>query len=88
MKILTKIQDLLSDFVDWLEFLLHRLYGKPTMMKQFIIVLTLGSFLSVFSIYSLVHSIYSIGKHDAEKEFLELRHIKPLELKNKNDSIK
>jgi hypothetical protein len=87
-KIITNIQDFLSGVVDWLEWQLRRLYGKPTMMKQFIVVLVLGSFLSVFSIYSLVHSIYSIGKRDARKEFIELQHIERLKLQSENDSIK
>lgn len=83
----TKIRKLLSDFMDWIEYGLRRLYGKPTMMKQFIIVLILGSSLSIFSIYTLVRSIYNIGKNDAKEEFMELQHIKSLELQKRNDSI-
>jgi len=83
----TKIRKLLSDSMDWIEYGLRRLYGKPTMMKQFIIVLILGSSLSIFSIYTLVRSIYNIGKNDAKEEFMELQHIKSLELQKRNDSI-
>jgi hypothetical protein len=79
------MRERLSGFLDWIEYGLRRLYGKPTLMKQFIIVLILGSLLSVFSIYTLVRSIYNIGKNDAEREFLEIRHIETLKLQK--DSI-
>ncbi|GHT63659.1 hypothetical protein FACS189451_10640 [Bacteroidia bacterium] len=87
MNIQTKIKERLSDFVDWIEYGLRRLYGKPTLMKQFIIVLILGSLLSVFSIYTLVSSIYNMGRHSAEQKFMELQHIETLQLQQKNDSI-
>ena len=75
-----KIKERLSDTMDWIEYGLHRLYGRPSMMKQFVIVLILGSVLSVFSIYSIVSSIYNMGKSDAQKEFMEIKHAGYLEL--------
>ena len=83
----TKIKERLSDSMDWIEYGLHRLYGKPTMMKQFIIVLILGSALSVFSIYTLIHSIYNMGRIEAGKEWMEIKHSRQLELSNSKDSI-
>ena len=87
MNMQIKIKKLLSDCVDWIEYGLRRLYGKPSLMKQFIIVLILGSSLSIFSIYTLVRSIYNIGRNDARTEFMEIKHIGNLELPNSNDSI-
>ena len=79
-KINLKIRELGSDAMDWMEYGMRRLYGKPSMMKQFVIVLILGSVLSVFSIYSIVSSIYNMGKSDAQKEFMEIKHTGHLEL--------
>ena len=87
-KIQTKINELLSGTMDWIEYVLRRIYGKPSMMKQFIIVLVFGSFLSVVSIYTLVTSIYNAGKADAKQEFMEIRHAGHLELHQSKDSIK
>ena len=86
-KIKTKIKERLSDCMDWMEYGLRRIYGKPTMMKQFIIVLILGSFISVVSIYSLVSSIYNMGKRDAQTNMMEIKHAGNLELPNPSDSI-
>jgi len=82
-----KIRELFSNAVDWMEYGLRRLYGKPSMMKQFIIVVILGSVLSVFSIYSVVSSIYNIGRMDAQKEFMDIKHAGHLELPSSGDSI-
>jgi len=82
-----KIRERLSGLVDWMEYKLRRLYGKPSLMKQFIIVLILGSSLGIFSAYTMIRSIYNIGRMDAKKEFMELQHINPLELQKRNDSI-
>ena len=86
-KIVAKIREWLSDTMDWMEDCLRRLYGKPSMMKQFVIVLILGSALSVFSIYSIVTSIYSMGRTDAQKEFMEIKHAGHLELPHSSDTI-
>ena len=61
--------------------------GKPTPMKRLIIVLIIGGLLSIAYIYTLVSSIYDIGKQDAETEFMELQHIEVLKLQSENDSI-
>jgi|GEM_PF-7103471 len=82
-----KIRERLSAFADWLEYGLRRIYGKPTIMKQFTIVLSLGTLLSIFSIYTLVRSIYNIGRNDARTEFMEIKHIGNLELQGSSDSI-
>jgi len=79
-KLRLKIKERLSDIMDWMEYGMRCLYGRPSMMKQFIIVLIFGSFLSVISIYSIVSSIYNMGKTDAQKEFMEIKHAGHLEL--------
>jgi len=79
-KLRLKIKERMSDWMDWMEEGMRRLYGKPSMMKQFVIVLILGSALSVFSIYSIVSSIYNMGRSSAQKEFMEIKHAGHLEL--------
>jgi hypothetical protein len=64
------------------------LCGKPTPFKRFIAVVIVCGALALANIYLVVSSIYNMGKHDAEKQFLELQHIESLELPLKNDSIK
>jgi hypothetical protein len=54
------------------------LCGRPSPLKRFIAVLILGGVLAAASIYFVADSIYSMGKGDAEKEFLKMEHIKRL----------
>jgi hypothetical protein len=42
---------------------------------------------TVANIYFVVSFIYNIGKRDTKKEFIELQHIKSIELQNHNNSI-
>ena len=86
-KILKKSKELLTDTMDWMEYGLRRLYGRPSLMKQFIIVLIFGSVLSVLSIYTIVSSIYNMGKADVQKEFMEIKHAGHFELNHAGDSI-
>ena len=81
----SRIKKRLIAIWDEIEYGLRRLCGKPSPMKQFIIILILGGSLSVSYIYSLVSSIYNIGKRDVE--LMHIEHIKQLELQHKNDSI-
>jgi hypothetical protein len=82
-----KIKDVLSNARDEMEYGLRRLCGRPTPAKRFIAALVTVSVLTVANIYFVVSSIYNIGKHDAENEFLELRHIENSKLLQKQDSI-
>ena len=82
-----KLKDFLANVWDEITYNVKDLCGQPSPMKRLIIVLVIGGALSIASIYTLVSSIYSVGKQDAEKEFLELQHIKSLELQKRNDSI-
>ena len=81
-----KINYFLINVGQEIEYGLRQLYGRPSLLKQFIIVVVLGCVLSSVSIYTLVTSIYNMGKHDAENRFIELQHIKSLELQKRNDS--
>jgi hypothetical protein len=83
----TKIKDFLSNAWDEIDYALRRLCGRPTPMKRFLTVLIIGSALAVANIYFVVSSIYSMGKHDAEIKFMELKHIESLKLQQKQDSI-
>jgi hypothetical protein len=83
----TKIKEFLINAWDEIDYALRRLCGRPTPMKRFLTVLIMGSALAVANIYFVVSSIYNMGKYDAEKKFIELQHIKAIELQKQNDSI-
>ena len=80
-----KIKEFLLNAWYEIEHRLKLLCGKPTPMKRFIIVVVIGSFFSIVFLYSLVSSMYNIGKNDAGKEFPTIEHSQQLQLKN--DSI-
>jgi hypothetical protein len=84
-KLGNEIKDFLFDVWDEIRYGLRMLCGKPTPMKRFIIVLVIGGSLCIAYLYILVNSIYSIGKREAENEFLKLQHIESLQLQS--DSI-
>jgi hypothetical protein len=60
----------------------------PSPGKRMVTVLILIVIFGGLNIYFIVNSIYSIGKRDAEKQFMEIRYIETLELQHKADSIK
>jgi hypothetical protein len=86
MNVYNKLKTLYLRFEDWAVYRLHRLCGQPTPLKRLVTVLVMGGFLVAVNIYVVVSSIYSIGKRDAEKEFMKIQHIQQLELQI-NDSI-
>lgn len=75
-------------FLDWIDYGLRRMCGELTPEKRLITILAMCVFFGIGSIYMTVSSIYNIGKRDAEQKYLELEHIKRLELQHSNDSIK
>jgi hypothetical protein len=75
----------LTNAWDEIEYGLRLLCGRPSPMKRFIAVLVIGGALAAANLYFVVSSIYSIGKRDAEREFLRLQHIESLKLQS--DSI-
>ncbi len=60
---------------------LRSLCGKALPVKRFAAVLIVAIALSIGFFYILATSLYNLGKHDAEKDFLELKHIETLKLK-------
>lgn len=67
---------------------LRRFCGEITPEKRLIGILTIILIAGVANIYLLVKSIYNIGKDDAKKELIEIRHIQAIDLGlNKNDSV-
>ena len=61
----------LKDTADEIAYSIRTLCGKPSPMKRFVFVLIISGVLSVFFIYTLVSSIYNIGRNDARKELLD-----------------
>jgi len=82
-----KIREFLINAYDEIEYRIRLLCGKSSPMKQFIIVVIIGSLLGIGYLYTLVSSIYNIGKQDAKKEFMELQHIERIKLQSEKDSI-
>jgi hypothetical protein len=80
MKQLYNVWDELTYGVRWLCLC-------PSPAKRLVTVSVLVVFFGGLNIWFVVSSIYNIGKSDAKKEFLELRHIQTLELQHKNDTI-
>jgi len=77
--------EFLTNASDEIGFSLRCLCGKPSPMKRFLIVSTVGSVLGIAFIWILASSIYNIGRNDAKRIYIE--HIKTLEMKQSNDSI-
>ena len=82
------MKKLINKFLDWVDYGLRRLCGELTPEKRLITILAMCVIFGIGSIYMTVSSIYNIGKRDAEQKYLELEHIKRLELQYSNDSIK
>jgi hypothetical protein len=83
-----KVVEFMSDAWGEIEYGLKCLCGRPSPVKRFIAVLTVGGVLAVANIYFVANSIYNMGKRDAEKEFLKMEHIKRLDWQPVNsDSI-
>ena len=83
-----KIKDFLISIWDEITYGLKCACGEPTPLKRFIAVLIIGMILGLGYFYSIISSIYNMGKNDAQQEFMEIKHIQKLELPYKsNDSI-
>jgi hypothetical protein len=75
-----RIFELLTNIREKAERRLRLLCTKSSPRKRFITVLVTGCALSLFFIYTLVKSIYNIGTQDAQRDFMELQHIRLPEL--------
>lgn len=75
----------LSDKCDeWL----RRMCGRLTPDVRLVVILTMLLTFSGLSVYMTVSSIYNLGRRDAEKEFMEIEHIRDLDLRReRRDSI-
>nr|WP_250709104.1 TraL conjugative transposon family protein [Bacteroides fragilis] len=75
----------LSDKADeWL----RRICGRLTPGKRLAVILTMLLTFSFLSIYMTVSSIYNMGRRDAEKEMIEIEHIRDLDLPHgRKDSL-
>ena len=82
------MKKLINKFLDWVDYGLRRMCGELTPEKRLITILAMCVIFGIGSIYMTFSSIYNIGKRDAEQKYLELEHIKRLELQYSNDSIK
>lgn len=74
----------LSDKVDgWL----RQMCGRLTPGKRLAVILTMLFSFSFLSVYMTVSSIYNMGKRNAEKDFIEIEHIREINLRHRQDSI-
>ena len=76
----------INEFWNDLEYRLKQLCGRPTPFKRLIMVIFICVAFGAVNVWFVYSSIYNIGKKDAEKEFLKMRHIEGLPFPN-NDSI-
>lgn len=82
------IKKQINKFRDWIEDGLRRMCGGMSPERRLITILAMCVIFGIGSIYMTVSSIYNIGKRDAEQKYLEIEHMKRLELEYSNDSIK
>jgi hypothetical protein len=83
-----KIKETLEDIWGELTYGVRWLCLRPSPGVRLSIIALLIVASSVANIWFVVSSIYNMGKHDAEKQFMELRHIEQPELQHKTDSLK
>ncbi|MCP3894466.1 hypothetical protein SDC9_35574 [bioreactor metagenome] len=81
------IKKQVNRFRDWIEDGLRRVCGGMSPERRLITILAFCVIFGSLSIYMTVSSIYNIGKRDAEQKYLEIEHMKRLELQYSNDSI-
>ncbi|MDR2148092.1 MAG: TraL conjugative transposon family protein [Tannerella sp.] len=84
---ITKIGEFLTESRSEMEFGLRKLCGKSSPLKRFIAVISVCGILAVVNIYFVADSLYSMGKRDAEKQFLKLQHIRQPEMPHRQDSV-
>lgn len=67
---------------------LRRMCGRLTPGARLAVILTMLLSFSFLSIYMTVNSIYDMGRRDAEKERIEIEHIRDLDLRReRKDSL-
>lgn len=80
------IKQEINRFRDWTDGGLRRVCGGLSPKRRLITILSFCVIFGSMSIYMTVSSIYNIGKRDAEKKYMEIGHIKEVELQHSNDS--
>ena len=81
MSMIKKLSDKLDGFLRWM-------CGRLTPGKRLAVVLTMLLSFSILSVYMTVSSIYNMGRRDAGKEYMEIEHIRDLDLRReRKDSI-
>jgi uncharacterized ion transporter superfamily protein YfcC len=76
------------DLLDKIDHRLRKYCGRPSPVKRLITVLVIIVVCTAVNVWFVYSSIYSIGKKDAEKEFMKLQHIEGIELPKKSKEIK
>jgi hypothetical protein len=82
-----KLIERLCDIWDALTCGIRRFCLCPSPGTRLVTVLVLTVVLGGINIWFITNSIYNMGKRDAERKFLELQHIEPVELPLSEDSI-
>ena len=66
----------------------RNLCGKPSPLKRFVSVLIVTGILGIAFLYTIVTSIYNIGRYDAAKEFVIPENEENYQLKNDSINLK
>jgi hypothetical protein len=82
-KLITQLRDMWGE----LTYGIRWLCLCPSPGKRLVTVLVLVVVLGGANIWFVANSIYNMSKRDAEKKFLELQHIEPVELPLSKDSL-
>jgi hypothetical protein len=80
------IKEKITILGEHIEFFLRRLCGKPSPEKRLITVAAVILFLAGINLYISVHYINNIVKNGEKKEYMQMEHIKQLEIQS-GDSI-
>ena len=82
-KLITQLRDIWGELTYGIRWLCLCPSPGKRLVTVFVLVVVFGG----ANIWFIANSIYNMGKRDAERKFLELQHIEPVELTLSKDSI-
>lgn len=71
----------------WIEDKLKDFCGEITPDKRLLIILVIILIGAIVNLYLTFSAVYNLGHKDAEKDFMEVEHIKQLELEKSHNYL-